>query len=67
MIFSLLIRNRKMDLDKNLKEKKKNKKKKRRKKISIIVIINIFHCLRREALLIVTIKWYKIKIIKSSV
>ena len=32
MIFSLLIRNRKMDLDKNLKEKKKNKKKKKKKK-----------------------------------
>lgn len=37
MIFSLLIRNRKMDLDKNLKEKKKNKKKKKKKK-------NINHC-----------------------
>lgn len=57
MIFSLLIRNRRMNLDKNLKEKKKYQS----------LLLNIFHCLRREALLIVTIKWYKIEIIKSSV
>lgn len=60
MIFSLLIRNRKMNLDKNLREKKKKKKYQS-------LLLNIFHCLRREALLIVTIKWYKIEIIKSSV
>lgn len=57
MIFSLLIRNRRMNLDKNFKEKKKYQS----------LLLNIFHCLRREALLIVTIKWYKIEIIKSSV
>ena len=38
MIFSLLIRNRKMNLDKNLKEKKKKTKKKKKKKK------NINHC-----------------------
>lgn len=59
MIFSLLIRNRKMNLDKNLRKKKKKKYQS--------LLLNIFHCLRREALLIVTIKWYKIEIIKSSV
>lgn len=57
MIFNLLIRNRKMNLDKNLRKKKKYQS----------LLLNIFHCLRREALLIVTIKWYKIEIIKSSV
>lgn len=59
MIFSLLIRNRKMNLDKNLRKKEKKKYQS--------LLLNIFHCLRREALLIVTIKWYKIEIIKSSV